>query len=79
MLIVAKSLLLGAYGRIGVAPKGLPPYRKRSMGQQHRRTVKRRRRTAYLERKKAKAKAAVPARREPAKPRVKKAPVAAEA
>jgi len=42
------------------------------MGQQHRRTVKRRRREAYLERKKAKAKAATPGKREAAKPRVKK-------
>lgn len=33
------------------------------MGQQHRKIVKRRRRADYLERKKAKAKAAAPARR----------------
>jgi hypothetical protein len=41
-----------------VAQPELPSYRKRFMGQQHRRTVKRRRREAYLERKKTKAKTA---------------------
>jgi hypothetical protein len=57
-----------------VARRDHPSYRERLMGQQHRRTVKRRRREAYLERKKAKAKAAAPAaKREPAaKPKAKK-------
>ena len=41
------------------------------MGQQHRRTVKRRRREAYLERLKAKAKAAAPAARRVAAPKAK--------
>jgi hypothetical protein len=47
------------------------------MGQQHRRTVKRRRRIAYLERKKAKVKAAAPARREAPKVKAKKQAAAA--
>ncbi|MGI8436263.1 MAG: hypothetical protein ACR2NX_05085 [Chthoniobacterales bacterium] len=40
------------------------------MGQQHRKVVKRRRRVAYLARKKAQATSA-PAKREPAKPKPK--------
>lgn len=58
----------------------LPPYYKRDMGQQHRVRVKRRRRVAYLERKKAAAKAA-PVRREmpkAAKSKTKKQAPAAE-
>ena len=47
------------------------------MGQQHRRTVKRRRRVAYLERIKAKAKAAAPVRREAPKAKPKKQAAAA--
>jgi hypothetical protein len=43
---------------------------ERDMGQQHRVRVKRRRRTAYLERKKAAAKVA-PVRREPPKKKTK--------
>ena len=46
------------------------------MGQQHRKIVKRRRRADYLERKKATAKAAVPARRATPKPKTKKAATA---
>jgi hypothetical protein len=43
------------------------------MGQQHRKVAKRRRRAAYLERKKAKTKQHAPSpRREPAKPKGKK-------
>jgi hypothetical protein len=42
------------------------------MGQQHRKIVKRRRRAAYLERKKAKMKTIAAPRREPAKPKAKK-------
>jgi hypothetical protein len=43
------------------------------MGQQHRKIVKRRRRAAYLDRQKAKAKKVVAPRREPAaKPKAKK-------
>jgi len=51
------------------------------MGQQHRVRVKRRRRSAYLDRKKAAAKAAAPARREITKPRpkTKKQPATAAA
>ena len=45
------------------------------MGQQHRVRAKRKRRRAYLERKKASFRAT---RREPAKPRAKKEPVVAE-
>ena len=48
------------------------------MGQQHRKTVKRRRRIAYLERKKIKAKAAAPARREAPKAKAKKQAASAE-
>ncbi len=55
-----------------VARRDHSPYRKPPMGQQHRRTVKRRRREAYLERKKAKAKAAAPAKREATKPKARK-------
>jgi hypothetical protein len=44
---------------------------ERDMGQQHRVRVKRRRRSAYLDRKKAAAKAAAPVRREPPKPKAK--------
>jgi hypothetical protein len=43
---------------------------ERVMGQQHRVRVKRKRRSAYLDRKKAAAKAA-PVRREPPKPKAK--------
>ncbi len=48
------------------------------MGQQHRVTVKRKRRQAYLERLRVKAAAASAPRRAPAKPRAKKT-VAAKA
>jgi hypothetical protein len=48
------------------------------MGQQHRRTVKRRRREAYLERKKAKAKAATPVKRAAPKAKAKKQAAPAE-
>jgi len=52
------------------------------MGQQHRVRVKRRRRSAYLDRKKAAAKAATPVRRETpktkAKPKKQPAPAPAE-
>jgi hypothetical protein len=48
----------------------LPSYRERVMGQQHRVRVKRRRRSAYLDRKKAAAKAA-PIRRELPKTKIK--------
>jgi hypothetical protein len=54
-----------------VAPGGHPSYRRRLMGQQLRRTVKRRRRTDYLERKKVKAKEAA-ASRPAAKTKAKK-------
>ncbi|MGI9086755.1 MAG: hypothetical protein ACR2HH_03275 [Chthoniobacterales bacterium] len=47
------------------------------MGQQHRKIVKRRRRADYLERKKVKAKAATPARREAPKAKAKKSAAAA--
>jgi hypothetical protein len=49
------------------------------MGQQHRKIVKRRRRADYLERKKATAKAAAPARRAAPKPKAKKATAATKA
>ena len=55
-----------------VAPQLLPSYRKRFMGQQLRRTVKRRRRAAYLERKKVKAKTAAAGRAEGGKTKSKK-------
>jgi hypothetical protein len=55
---------------------------ERGMGQQHRVRVKRRRRSAYLDRKKAAAKAATPVRRETpkakAKPKKQPAPAPAE-
>ena len=44
---------------------------ERGMGQQHRVRVKRRRRSAYLDRKKAAAKAAAPVRRETPKAKAK--------
>ncbi|MFL6529120.1 MAG: hypothetical protein ACJ8LI_03435 [Chthoniobacterales bacterium] len=47
------------------------------MGQQHRKVVKRRRRIAYLERKKVKAKTTAPTRREAPKTRGKKQAAAA--
>ena len=47
------------------------------MGQQHRKIVKRRRRTSYLERQKVKAKAATPARNEAPKTKAKKTAAAA--
>jgi hypothetical protein len=53
-----------------VAPAVLQLYRKRFMGQQHRVRTKRKRRLAYLERKKTAARAP---RRETAKTKVKKA------
>ena len=54
---------------------------ERDMGQQHRVRVKRRRRSAYLDRKKAAAKAAAPVRRETPKSKAKpkKQPAAAPA
>jgi hypothetical protein len=61
-----------------VAPQALPPYRERFMGQQLRRTVKRRRRAAYLERKKVKAKEAAAGRSE-GKAKGKKQPATAAA
>ena len=64
-----------------IAPRGLPSYRERFMGQQHRKIVKRRRRASYLERLKVKAKAAAPAKRAAPKAKAKKtaAPAAAKA
>ena len=59
-----------------VAPRNLPSYRERFMGQQHRKIAKRRRRASYLERLKAKAKAAMPARKEAPKAKAKKAAAA---
>lgn len=63
-------------GQIGtefqIARLAVTPYRMRFMGQQHRVTVKRRRHKAYVERKKAAAKA-IPANRPAApKPKAKK-------
>ena len=60
--------------RIQIAFAGVSTDR-RSMGQQHRTRAKRRRRRAYLQRKKASFRSA---RREPAKPRAKKEPIVAE-
>ena len=55
-------------GAFRVARFSLPPYR-RDMGQQHRVRTKRKRRAAYLDRKKVAAAAkAPPVRREPPKP-----------
>jgi hypothetical protein len=61
-IAIARRAALSAV--FAVAPCEHPSYRKRCMGQQHRRTVKRRRREAYLERKKVKAKTAASTRRE---------------
>ncbi len=60
--------------RIQIASLDLSTYRS-AMGQQHRVRTKRRRRRAYLQRKKASVRAS---HREPAKPRAKKQPVAVE-
>jgi hypothetical protein len=46
-----------ASARFPIAPQPPPLYRKRSMGQQHRVRAKRKRRRAYLDRKKAALKA----------------------
>lgn len=57
-----------------VARRELPSYRERFMGQQHRKIVKRRRRMAYMERKRVEAKASAPMRKEAPKGRAKKSP-----
>jgi hypothetical protein len=67
--------------RIGisfVARVGFPSIGNGFMGQQHRKIAKRRRRVAYLERKKAKAKETAGTRREAPKARGKKQAAAAE-
>jgi hypothetical protein len=83
-LLQSDSALSASFSPSGpafrIARFSLPSYR-RDMGQQHRVRTKRKRRTAYLDRKKAAAAAkAAPARREPPKPaktKAKKQPAAA--
>jgi hypothetical protein len=60
--------------RFQIAPRALPAYSNCLMGQQHRVTVKRKRRKAYVERKRVAAKAP---RRMGAKSRAKKSTAAA--
>ncbi len=72
MRIVRRAAILLHADLFPVAPDKLPSYRKPFMGQQLRKMVKRRRRISYLERKKAKAKAAAPAKRETPKPKAAK-------
>jgi hypothetical protein len=71
---ISVSLMGRSEARIQIAFPGVSTDR-RSMGQQHRTRAKRRRRKAYLQRKKTSLRSA---RREPAKPRAKKEPVTPE-
>ena len=62
----------GSVYELKIAPGALPAYSNCLMGQQHRVTVKRKRRKAYIERQRVIAAASAPRRAAAVKPRAKK-------